>query len=266
MPRDARSSFPNCRPTCACSSTRASPSRWSARSSPSSSRPSESVRGGECPPRRAEHAPALLDADLDRRRGGRRRGCVRARPPRRHGGAEAPCRWSGRAALRAARHDRRAGGTSALRSRGRSCSPSSRRAAGTARGLHRSSCRWRGAARRCSRSTPARLRPASAAPSRTTASADAVPLLADPGGDVSRRYRASATPTVYVLRADGRVAAAWVGEAPLQPFRVGAHGRSRLTSTTSPDAAFTNDRRDARRVGARQRHRPVRRATGCRGV
>lgn len=45
-----------------------------------------------------------------------------------------------------------------------------------------------------------------------------VPLLVDPGGAVSRRYRASATPTVYVLRTDGRVAAAWVGEVPLQRF------------------------------------------------
>ena len=39
----------------------------------------------------------------------------------------------------------------------------------------------------------------------------AIPLLADPGGEVSRSYRASATPTVYVLRADGRVAQSWVG-------------------------------------------------------
>jgi peroxiredoxin len=50
--------------------------------------------------------------------------------------------------------------------------------------------------------------------------AGAVPVLADPSGRVSRRYRASATPTVYVLRADGRVAAAWVGEAPLQRFEM----------------------------------------------
>ena len=48
--------------------------------------------------------------------------------------------------------------------------------------------------------------------------AGAVPFLADPGGDVSRSYKASATPTVYVLRADGRVAAAWVGEAPMTRF------------------------------------------------
>lgn len=48
--------------------------------------------------------------------------------------------------------------------------------------------------------------------------AGAVPLLADPGGEVSRSYRASATPTVYVLRADGRVSAAWVGEVAPQRF------------------------------------------------
>lgn len=48
--------------------------------------------------------------------------------------------------------------------------------------------------------------------------AGAVPFLADPGGGVSRRYRASATPTVYVVGADGRVAAAWVGEAQLGRF------------------------------------------------
>jgi peroxiredoxin len=50
--------------------------------------------------------------------------------------------------------------------------------------------------------------------------AGVVPLLADPGGGVSRQYHASATPTVYVLRADGRIAAAWVGEVPLQRFEV----------------------------------------------
>lgn len=48
--------------------------------------------------------------------------------------------------------------------------------------------------------------------------AGSVPFLADPGGDVSRRYRAVATPTIYVLGADGRVAAAWVGEQPLERF------------------------------------------------
>jgi peroxiredoxin len=48
--------------------------------------------------------------------------------------------------------------------------------------------------------------------------AGAVPLLADPGGRVSDRYRASATPTVYVLQADGRIAAAWVGEASPRRF------------------------------------------------
>lgn len=48
--------------------------------------------------------------------------------------------------------------------------------------------------------------------------AGAVPFLDDPGGRVSKRYRASATPTVYVLRADGRIAAAWVGEASPQRF------------------------------------------------
>lgn len=48
--------------------------------------------------------------------------------------------------------------------------------------------------------------------------AGVVPLLADPGRGVSRRYKASATPTVYVLRADGRVAAAWVGEVPMTRF------------------------------------------------
>jgi peroxiredoxin len=45
-----------------------------------------------------------------------------------------------------------------------------------------------------------------------------IPLLADPDGDVSRSYRASAIPTVYVLRADGHVARSWVGEAPLRRF------------------------------------------------
>ncbi len=48
--------------------------------------------------------------------------------------------------------------------------------------------------------------------------AGAVPFLADPGSRVSQRYRASATPTVYVLRADGRIAAAWVGEASPSRF------------------------------------------------
>jgi peroxiredoxin len=48
--------------------------------------------------------------------------------------------------------------------------------------------------------------------------AGAVPFLADPGGGVSRRYKASATPTVYVLRPDGRVAAVWIGEAPMTRF------------------------------------------------
>jgi peroxiredoxin len=49
--------------------------------------------------------------------------------------------------------------------------------------------------------------------------AGAVPFLDDPGGRVSERYRASATPTVYVLRADGRIAATWVGEASPQRFQ-----------------------------------------------
>lgn len=51
-----------------------------------------------------------------------------------------------------------------------------------------------------------------------TSLAGVVPLLSDPGGGVARRYRASATPTVYVLRADGRVAAAWVGEVAPERF------------------------------------------------
>ena len=67
--------------------------------------------------------------------------------------------------------------------------------------------------------------------------AGAVPFLADPGGGVSQRYKASATPTVYVLRADGRVAAAWVGRSPDDALRDGAHGCSRLTSTTRPELA-----------------------------
>lgn len=63
---------------------------------------------------------------------------------------------------------------------------------------------------------------AGSAGERTTFARDelagVVPFLADPGGGISRRYRASATPTVYVLRPDGRVAAAWVGEVPPQRF------------------------------------------------
>ena len=46
----------------------------------------------------------------------------------------------------------------------------------------------------------------------------AVPFLADPGGRVSQRYRASATPMIYVLRGNGRIAAAWVGEVSPQRF------------------------------------------------
>jgi peroxiredoxin len=63
---------------------------------------------------------------------------------------------------------------------------------------------------------------AGSAEERTTFARDelagAVPFLADPGGRVSERYRASATPTVYVLRPDGRIAAAWVGEVSPQRF------------------------------------------------
>ena len=45
--------------------------------------------------------------------------------------------------------------------------------------------------------------------------AGAVPFLADPAEASRSATSASATPTVYVLRADGRIAAAWVGEAPM---------------------------------------------------
>ena len=124
----------------------------------------------------------------------------------------------GRAAFHAARHDRRSGSRSRLRSRDRSCSPSSARVAATA---SRTAPELVALARRGTTVLAIDAGAGSADERKTFARdelAGAVPFLADPGSRVSQRYRASATPTVYVLRADGRIAAAWVGEASPSRF------------------------------------------------
>ena len=44
------------------------------------------------------------------------------------------------------------------------------------------------------------------------------PLLADPGSAVSKRYRAELYPTIYVIRPDGTIADAWIGETSESRF------------------------------------------------
>ena len=53
---------------------------------------------------------------------------------------------------------------------------------------------------------------------RSRESLGGTPLLADPGSEVSKRYRAELYPTIYVIRPDGTIADAWVGETSESRF------------------------------------------------